>query len=167
MHNHKHRKTQTLTIIARRTGPYSSSAFSSCYPIIQPNHVEYTRGNIQRQILDENRALLLRICSKCHVEPKSIPRSVVNWIFWKKRALLWVVRNGEYLWNLDCGGISWKGVVDGKSYDGKKGIGRTGKKSGEWRVDCENVWHMMWVEMARMERKWKKWEWWDVQEWVW
>lgn len=88
MHNHKHRKTQTLTIIARRTGPYSSSAFSSCYSIIQPNHVEYTRGNIQRQILDENRALLLWICSKCHIGPKSIPRSVVNWVFWKKRALL-------------------------------------------------------------------------------
>ena len=108
MHNHKHRKTQTLTIIARRTGPYSSSAFSSCYSIIQRNHVEYTRGNIQRQVLDENRALLLWICSKCHVEPKSIPRSVVNWIFWKKRALLWVVRNGEYLWSVECGGMGWE-----------------------------------------------------------
>ena len=32
---------------------------------------------------------------------------------------------------MDWGGMGWEGVVDGKGYDGKKGIGRTGKKSGE------------------------------------
>ena len=39
--------------------------------------------------------------------------------------------NREYLWSMDWGGMNGKGVVDRKGYDGKKGIGRTGKKSSE------------------------------------